>query len=154
MNKKEFSSRLRENISTAKEQFIGTKFEAVNNWMGTPVNVFQYAATSEYYMERHLSNCGKKRKTTFMSDLSVGEWYGLNGVFDTIKNAISSWCDDEKYMAEFVLCLNWKAWEHYARKNTQWVRAYSFLYDNIRDLMYDYYAEDEEKTAYMYKYLD
>ena len=154
MEKKEFASRLREIISTAKQEFIGTKFEAVNNWMGTPVNMFQYAATSERCMERNLSECGKKRKTTFMSDLSTGEWFGFNGVLDTVKNAVSSWKDDEEYMAEFVLCCNWKAWEHNARKNTQWVRAYSFLYDNIRDLMYDYYAEDEEKTAYMYEYLD
>lgn len=89
-----------------------------------------------------------------MSDLSTGEWFGFNGVLDTVKNALTSWKDDEEYMAEFVLCCSWKAWEHGARKNTQWVRAYSFLYDNIRDLMYDYYAEDEEKTAYMYEYLD
>ena len=154
MEKKEFASRLREIISTAKENFSGAKFEAVNNWMGTPVNLFQYAATSERCMERNLAECGKKRKTTFMSDLSTGEWFGFNGVLDTVKNAVSSWKDDEEYMAEFVLCTNWKAWEHDARKNTQWVRAYSFLYDNIRDLMYDYYAEDEEKTAYMYEYLD
>ena len=103
MKKSEFKNRLDEIISTAKEQFICTKFEAVNNWMGTPVNVFQYSATSERCMERNLSECGKERKTTFMSDLSIGEWYGLNGVLDTVKNAVSSWKDDEKYMAESEL---------------------------------------------------
>lgn len=154
MEKKEFTSRLREIISTAKGQFIDTKFEAVNSWFGTPVNVFQYAATSERCMERNLAESGKERKTTFMNDLSIGEWYGLNGVLDTVKNVMSSWKDDEKYMAEFVLCCNWKAWEHDARKNANWVHFWSFVYEHVRDLMYDYYAEDEEKTAYMYKYLD
>lgn len=154
MNKKEFTSRLREIISAAKEQFIGTKFEAVNNWMGTPVNVFQYAATSERCMERNLAECGKERKTTFMSDLSIGEWYGLRGVFNTIKNAMTSWRDDEKYMAEFVLCLNWKAWEHDARQNTNWVKFWSVMYELVRDLMYDYYEGDEEKIRYLWEYLD
>lgn len=62
MEKSEFNRRLREIISTAKEQFIGTKFEAVNNWMGTPVNLFQYAATSERCMERNLAECGKNER--------------------------------------------------------------------------------------------
>lgn len=154
MGKKEFASRLCEIISTAKQEFIGTKFEAVNNWMGIPVNVFQYAATSERCMERNLSECGKERKTTFMSDLSIGEWCGLHGVLDTIKNAMLSWKDDEEYMSEFVLCCNWKAWEHNARKNVNWAKFWSFIYGQVRDPMYDYYAEDEEKTAYMYEYLD
>lgn len=154
MEKKEFNSRLREIISTAKEEFVSTKFEAVNNWMGMPVNLFQYAATSERCMERNLAECGKKRKTTFMSDLSTGEWFGLKGVLDTVKNAISSWRDDEEYMAEFVLCCNWKAWEHDARKNTNWAKFWSVMYELVRDLMYDYYEGDEEKTRYLWEYLD
>lgn len=154
MEKKEFNSRLREIISTAKEEFVGTKFEAVNSWFGTPVNVFQYSATSEHYMERQLSECGKERKTTFMSDLSTGEWFGLNGVFDTVKNAVSSWKDDEEYMTEFVLCLNWKAWEHDARKNTNWAKFWSVMYEQVRDLMYDYYEGDEKKTRYLWEYFD
>lgn len=154
MEKKEFNSRLREIINTAKEQFIGTKFEAVNNWMGMSVNMFQYGATSERCMENNLAQCGKKRKTTFMSDLSFGEWCGLRGVLDTIKNAMSSWKDDEEYMAEFVLCCNWKAWEHDARKNTNWAKFWSIMYELVRDLMYDYYEGDEEKTRYLWEYLD
>lgn len=119
MKKKEFASRLRSVIAAANERFSNTKFEAVNNWMGIPINMFQYGATSERCMENNLAQCGKERKTTFMSDLSTGEWFGLRGVLDTIKNAMSSWKDDEEYMAEFVLCCNWKAWEHDARKKCQ-----------------------------------
>lgn len=154
MEKSEFNCRLREIISTAKEQFVGTKFEAVNNWMGTPVNLSQYAATSERCMELNLAKYGKKRNTTFMSDLSTGEWFGMKGALDTIKNAVSSWKDDEVYMAEFVLCTNWKALEHDARGNTNWVRFWSFVFEHVRDLMYDYYSGDDEKTHYFWKYLD
>lgn len=156
MTKKEFKARLLEIIRHAGDYVAneGLELEPVNNWFGIPVNVFQYSATSERCMEMQLSELGKERLTTFMSDLSIGEWYGLSGVLDTIKNAVTSWKDDETYMAEFVLCVNWKSWEHDARKNPNWVKLWSFLYEQIRDLMYDYYEEDENKTAYLWDYLD
>lgn len=152
----EFQSRLNEIIRQMSEQFDGTKMEEVNTWCEHPLkNVFQYAATSEACMENNLAQNGKERKTTFMSDLSIGEWCdGVHGVLDTVKRAMEEWKDNEEYMAEFVLCVNWKAWEHHGRKNPEWSEFYSFLYEYVRDLMYDYYANDEEKTSYLYEYLD
>lgn len=157
MTKKEFTSRLTDIICHCGDYVSneGIKLEPVNNWFGTPVNVWQYAATSEMNMERQLSELkGENRKTTFMSDLSIGEWYGMRGVLDTVKNAVSSWKDDEEYMAEFILCLNWKSWEHHARGNMSWVRLYVYLFEDIRDLIYDYYSKDEKKTGYLYDYID
>lgn len=154
MEKSEFTRRLNKIITATKNAFNGVSFESVGDWFGTPVNVFQYSATSEYNMERQLSKCGKERKTTFMGDLSRGEWFGMKGALDTVKNAVSSWKDDEVYMAEFVLCVNWKAWEHDARGNANWVRFWSFVFEHVRDLMYDYYSGDDEKTRYLWEYLD
>ena len=130
--------------------------ESVGNWMGTAIpNVFMYARVSERCMEAQLEEVGRKRITTFMADLSIGEWCsGRDGVLDTCKNAIRSWKDNEKYMAEFVLCVNWKSWEHHARGNKEWCKFYSLLYDWVRDFVYDYYRGDDEKVRYVWEYLD
>lgn len=155
MTKKEFKSRLINIIYNIVDEVEGLKLESVNDWFGTPVDVWQYAATSEANMERQLRDLkGGERKTTFMSDLSIGEWYGMRGVLDTVKNAVSSWKDDETYMAEFILCLNWKSWEHAARNKDSWTQLYTCLFEDIRDLMYDYYSGDEKKTGYLYRYLN
>ena len=156
MEKKEFSSRLRDVITKTENAFNGVKFESVASWMGQPVpNVFTYAAISERCMERQLNELkGMERQTTFMADLSIGEWCGVSSTLDTIKRAVSEWRDNETYMAEFVLCCNWKAWEHDARKNTQWTKFWSFVYEQILNLMYDYYGNDVVKQRYLWEYLD
>lgn len=156
MTKKEFTKEVNNIFASVRMELNGVKLESVGNWFGTPFkSPFQYGATSEYYMEKQLREVsGRERKTTFMSDLSLGEWYGLRGLFDTIKNAMTSWCNDVEYMAEFILCVNWKSWEHDARNNGGWTKLYVSLFEKVRDLMYRYYENDEEKTQYLYEYLD
>ena len=156
MKKSEFNGRLLGILATAQENYRQAKYEHVNDWFGQLVpNVFTYGAISERCMERQLKELkGTERQTTFMSDLSIGEWFGFNGVIDTVRNAVESWRNNKEYIAEFILCLNWKAWEHDARKKKNWVVLYSFLYDSILELMYDYYSGNEEKTSYLWKYLD
>lgn len=156
MQKNEFNSRLNTIISTVADACKDTHFESVKNWMGTEIsNPFVYAATSERCMERQLNDLkGCERQTTFMADLSIGEWYGMHGVFDTIRNAMTSWKDDETYMAEFILCANWKSWEHAARGNNGWVKLWALLYEGISGLMYEYYEGNDAKTSYLWEYLD
>lgn len=155
MKKTEFEKRLTEIINSARKNVEGKTLESVNDWFGKRVDVLTYSATSEYYMERQLSDLGKgKRQTTFMKDFSIGEWFGLNNLFDTILKSVVNWRESEKYMAELVLCLNWKAWEHDARQKAGWRDLYSFLFEEIRDLMYDYYEGDDKKTEYLWSFLD
>lgn len=156
MKKQEFNNKVHDVVKTMKDQMQGHTLEAVNEWHGKHITgVFDYAAICEGLMERQLNYNGHERKTTFMSDLSIGEWCeGMLGVLDTWKRVMMYWKDDVVYMSEFVLCVNWKAWEHHGRSNNEWARFYSFLYEYTRDIMYDYYEGDEEKTSYMYNYLD
>ena len=128
--------------------------EDCHNWFGNKCNIMQYGATSMYNMEKQLAENGHERKTTFMADLSLAEWYDKESVIKTVQDAIRLYKDDEEWMAELVLCVNWKAWEHAARKNTQWGIFYSALYELVRDLVYDYYDGDEQKTSYVWSYLD
>lgn len=157
MTKKELRQNLIVMLNDVAEEVRSMKPESVSDWCGTKFpNVFAYGATSERTMERNLAEMsGRERKTTFMSDLSIGEWCsGLNGVLDTTKNAILSWCGDVEYIAEFVLCVNLKSWEMHARKKPVWSLIYSRLYHGVVSLMYEYYDGDDEATRYLYEYLD
>ena len=157
MTKKDFEKRIKSIFSQVLAEMNGAEMESVSMWCGTRIgNVFQYGAVSERSMERQLMDLkGCERKTTFMSDLSIGEWCSSwRGVFDTIHRSMVSWKDNVEMMSEFVLCVNWKAWEHSARGNANWTKLYSLLYEGVRDLMYDYYEGDSQKTSYMWSYLD
>jgi len=157
MNKKELEAELKNVFGGVLKEMNGANLEPVKMWLGHKVtNVFEYGAISERCMERQLAETsGRERKTTFMSDLSIGEWCeSWRGVFDTTRRAITEWRDNIEYIAEFVLCVNWKAWEHHARGNENWAKFYSLLFEGVRDVMYDYYEGDEEKTSYLWQYLD
>ena len=158
MKAKELERRVKGAIKAVKENINGYDAEPVNIWCGRKLSSAQfYGAVSMKTMEDNLADLGNghKRITTFMSDLSVAEWCGgYDAVLDTTKRVINEWKDNVEYMSEFVLCTNWKAWEHDARSNYNWARFYSILFECVRDLMYDYYEGDEEKVGYMWRYLD
>ena len=157
MTKKEFTAKIKGIFDAVAKEMNGAKFESVSIWQGQRVpHVFAYAAISEKCMERQLEELtGRKRKTTFMSDLSVGEWCeSWRGVFDTTRRAMIEWRDNVEYMAEFVLCVNWKSLEHHANEHPNWSKFYALLFEGVRDLMYEYYEGDEEKTSYFWEYLD
>lgn len=118
-------------------------------------NIFGYAATCEKNFEYNLQAMkGGERKTTFFADLSIAEVFGKDDVIDTCKRVLNEWLGNEVYTAEFVLSVNWKSWEHQARGNDGWCKFYGDLYFAINDIVYDAYAEDEEKMDYYYHYMD
>ena len=71
------------------------------------MNVFQYASRCEQMFEMFLNDVGKERKTTFFSDLSIAECYGVKGVKDTYRQVMRSNCDWRKY---FFKCFIWLWW--------------------------------------------
>ena len=152
MNKKEFEKRINglNEFMTLNE----LPMEPVNTWLEQKLpNVIAYGYTSERCMERNLMK--GERKYTFMYDLSVAEWMeGKNGVLEYIKQAMTEHKDNEVAMAEFILSVNFKSWEHAARNNHQWGYLYSELFYYVRDFTYDYYENDKEKMSYVWEYLD
>lgn len=150
------TSELKKRINALKAVNTINDFEMedCHNWFGNKCNIFEYGATSMYNMEKQLAENGHERKTTFMADLSYAEWFNKEKVVETVQNAIGLYKDNEVWMAELVLCVNWKAWEHAARNNNQWGISYSELYEMVRDLVYDYYEDNEEKVSYVWHYLD
>ena len=96
-----------------------------------------YGAIEEAIIERIFAETGYERKTTFFSDLSIAEWYGVENVEDTVKRIYKEWFNDVEYFTEFIMCVNHKSWEHYDRKNTELSIYYSELYHELVDEIYN-----------------
>ena len=58
---------------------------------------------------------GYKPKTTFYSDFSIADRFGLNAIKETFENAFNSWKSDVEYITELAMVMNWKCWEHWHR---------------------------------------
>lgn len=118
------------------------------------MDILTYAALSEKNFEEQLSETGKTRKTTFWSDFTIADTYGKAAINDTYKRSIGSFIGNVEYIAEFILVLNWKAWEHSHRGNVEKSMLYSRLYEKALNKAYKQYAKDKVSTNYLYDYLD
>lgn len=117
-------------------------------------NVFVYGAMNEKYFENVAADMGYTRKTTFFSDLSIAEWYGLDAIKETFNDVMKSWINDPKYIAEFALSLNWKSWQHHAYKNDEATQLYIQLYYDAEEKIYKHFSGNEEATSYIFSILD
>lgn len=88
---------------------------------------------------------GYEMKTTFWSDFTIADYFGIPAIRDTFENAFQNWKTDKVYITELTMVLNWKAWE-WSKKNdtycnvynTLWEKADSWCMENLKgeDLMY------------------
>ena len=67
-------------------------------------------------------------QTTFWSDFSIADMFGLNAIRDTYKRAFAEWKSDYKYLTELVMVTNWKLWEHYENGRNDYAELYDELY--------------------------
>lgn len=51
--------------------------------------------------------------TTFWTDFSIADVYGLDGIEDTYRRAFNEWKGNYKYLTELVMVLNHKIFEWY-----------------------------------------
>lgn len=56
---------------------------------------------------------GYEIQTTFWSDFTIADRFGLEAIQDTFDRAFAEWKNDHKYLTELVIVTNWKLWEHY-----------------------------------------
>ena len=71
---------------------------------------------------------GYKPITTYYTDLSIAERFGLDAIKDTYNKVIKSEIG-YKELTEFVMALNWKIWEHYESGNEELARLYDKLWN-------------------------
>ena len=85
--------------------------------------------------------------TTFWSDFSIADAFGISAIKDTYKRAFKEWKHDYRYLTDLVIVLNHKCWDWYERGNNDYSRLYSdlfykaqgYAYDNLKGEELDYF---------------
>ena len=91
-------------------------------------------------------------KTTFWSDFSIADRFGVNAIKDTYRRAFEEWKTNAVYVTELVIVLNHKIWQHYEAGNEKYAKLYDTLWrkadnwcvENLKgeDLSYFYETTD------------
>ena len=80
-----------------------------------------------------VSEIGYKQITTFFSDFSIAERFGVDAIKDTYRRAFNEWKSDYKYLTELVLVLNRKSWQFYSEDKPELSKLYAELYEEAND---------------------
>ena len=93
------------------------------------LNVLNYAAAEQAMFTKMMrENFNYETISTFWSDLSIAEAFGLDSVKDTYERVLESWGRNTEMFTEFVMALNHKSWEHDSRRQTEISQLYADLY--------------------------
>lgn len=71
---------------------------------------------------------GYELQTTFWSDFSIADQFGLPAVRDTFRRAFEEWKGDYKYLTELVLVLNHKIWQYHETR-PEFAEVYQLLWE-------------------------
>ena len=96
---------------------------------------------------------GYTPKTTFWSDFSIAECFGVKGIKDTYNRAKNEWEDNIEYMTEFAMVLNHKSW-YYNEKNQEFCTLYSELWEEADNFIYEQFKDDEKALQYYMEVTD
>lgn len=91
---------------------------------------------------------GYELQTTFWSDFSIADSFGLPAVRDTFRRAFEEWKGNYKYLTELVLVLNHKIWQYHETR-PEFASLYQSLWEQV-----DRYAAENLKDDEMGYFLD
>ena len=84
--------------------------------------------------------------TTFYTDFSIADKFGVKAIQDTFKRSFNGWKHDYHYISELSMVLNWKIWrwhetnDEYAQLyNRLWLQLDEWCVENLKDEALDYY---------------
>ena len=78
---------------------------------------------------------GYEPKTTFWSDFSIADRFGVNAIKDTYMRAFNEWKNEYEYLTELVMVLNHKSWQF--ANNDELCELYAELYYQTLNYAYD-----------------
>jgi hypothetical protein len=90
--------------------------------------------------------------TTFKSDFTIADRFGVAAVKDTFNRAFKEWKTDYRYLTDLVLVLNHKIWEHYGVGRKVLATIYDGLWRQVDDYARDNLKGDE--LHYFYRKID
>lgn len=89
--------------------------------------------------------------TTFYTDFSIADHYGVASIIDTYNRVMEAWKSDYKWLTELVMVLNWKIWEHY-KTNREYAKVYDELWKKADEYALDNLKDDE--LSYFFEITD
>ncbi len=91
---------------------------------------------------------GYELQTTFWSDFSIADSFGLPAVRDTFRRAFEEWKGNYKYLTELVLVLNHKIWQYHETRpelaslyQSLWEQADQYAAENLKDDELGYFLD-------------
>lgn len=91
---------------------------------------------------------GYELQTTFWSDFSIADRFGLSAIRDTFDRAFEEWKENYKYLTELVLVLNHKIWQYFETRrdiaslyNFLWEKTCQYAVENLKDDELSYYYD-------------
>ena len=89
---------------------------------------------------------GYKPITTFYTDFSIADKFGVEAIKDTYKRVFQEWKHDYKYITELAMVLNWKLWRWYGKNDelsmlydSLWKETDGWCIDNLKGKELEYY---------------
>jgi hypothetical protein len=96
--------------------------------------------------------CGYEQKTTFFSDLSIADAFGIPAIKDTYDRAFEMWHKNYIYLTELVMVLNWKIWQHHEEGREEYAQLYDKLWKEADEYACNHLKGEE--LAYFYRTTD
>lgn len=116
-------------------------------------NPLVYPTSAEQWWRKNLEMMsGYEPKTTFFSDLSIAECFGIDAINDTYNKAIKEWGNNIIYMTELTLCLNHKIWQLY-KIDEPCAKVYDALWRKACEYVINHF-KDEKDLSYYYSVTD
>lgn len=106
--------------------------------------MFDFSASLQPFLDM----TGYEPKTTFWSDFSIADRFGIPAVKDTFKRAFEHWRCDYVYLTELVMMLNWKIWQHHGMGRMELAKVYDELWREADEWALEN-LKDEEKAYYI-----
>lgn len=89
---------------------------------------------------------GYTMKTTFYTDFSIADQFGISAIKDTYSRAFNEWKNDYVYLTELTIVLNIKIFEYYGTNdayaklyNDLWEEADAYACENLKDEALDFF---------------
>ena len=84
---------------------------------------------------------GYRPLTTFYTDFSIADKFGIEAIRNTFDNIFESWKEDYIFLTELVMVLSWKSFEH--EKDNDLCKLYSELYYMVDSYTCENLTKDE-----------
>lgn len=74
---------------------------------------------------------GYKPISTFYTDFSIADRFGVSAIRDTYNRAFEGWKNDYKMLTELAMVVNWKVMEHHNAGHKSYAGLYSELWAEV-----------------------